>query len=102
MVNEIAAAYHAGGLGVNGAGQVIGIVIDTFPASSDLTLFWQSNAIAQSLQHPCHRPSRICRIAPRLPNQFHHILNLQITHPLPLVTSPQAYIDRNFHAQGSE
>jgi kumamolisin len=48
-VNEIAGAYNAAGLGVNGSGQKIGIVIDTFPASSDLTAFWQNNAIPQSL-----------------------------------------------------
>ena len=36
---------------MNGAGQKIGIVIDTFPASSDLTLFWQANGIAQSLNN---------------------------------------------------
>jgi kumamolisin len=50
-VNQIAKAYHADGLGVNGSGQKIAIVIDTFPASSDLTLFWQGNAIAQSLNN---------------------------------------------------
>jgi kumamolisin len=50
-VSEIAKAYNAGSLGVNGSGQKIAIVIDTFPASSDLTLFWQSNAIAQSLNN---------------------------------------------------
>jgi len=50
-VSEIAKAYDAVGLGVNGSGQTIAIVIDTFPASSDLTLFWQANAIAQSLNN---------------------------------------------------
>ena len=50
-VSEIAKAYNAVGLGVNGSGQKIAIVIDTFPASSDLTLFWQGNAIAQSLNN---------------------------------------------------
>ncbi len=50
-VKEIATAYNATGLSVNGTGQKIGIVIDTFPASSDLTLFWQGNAIAQSLNN---------------------------------------------------
>jgi kumamolisin len=50
-VNEIAKAYNAGSLGVDGSGQKIAIVIDTFPASSDLILFWQSNAIAQSLNN---------------------------------------------------
>jgi kumamolisin len=50
-VGEIAKAYNANGLSVNGSGQKIAIVIDTFPASSDLTLFWQNNSIAQSLSN---------------------------------------------------
>jgi kumamolisin len=50
-VKEIASAYNAVGIGVNGAGQKIGIVIDTFPASSDLVQFWQANGIAQSLNN---------------------------------------------------
>lgn len=50
-IKEIANAYNASGLSVNGAGQKIAIVIDTFPASSDLTSFWQSNAITQSLNN---------------------------------------------------
>jgi kumamolisin len=50
-VHEIANAYGAAGLNVKGTGQKIGIVIDTFPASSDLTLFWEGNAIAQSLNN---------------------------------------------------
>ncbi len=36
---------------MNGSGQKIGIVIDTFPAASDLTSFWQGNAVAQSLNN---------------------------------------------------
>jgi kumamolisin len=50
-VGEIAKAYGANGLNVNGVGQKIGIVIDTFPADSDLTLFWNANAIPQSLNN---------------------------------------------------
>ena len=50
-VSEIAKAYNANGLSVNGNGQKIAIVIDTFPASSDLTAFWQANAIAQSMNN---------------------------------------------------
>jgi kumamolisin len=50
-VSEIAKAYGANGLSVNGSGQKIAIVIDTFPASSDLISFWQGNAIAQSLNN---------------------------------------------------
>jgi hypothetical protein len=47
-VSEIAKAYGANGLSATGTGQKIGIVIDTFPADSDLTLFWQGNAVGQS------------------------------------------------------
>jgi len=50
-VSEVANAYNAGGLSVNGSGQTIGIVIDTFPAASDLTAFWEGNGIAQSLNN---------------------------------------------------
>ena len=50
-VAEIAKAYGANGLNVNGTGQKIGIVIDTFPADSDLTLFWNANAVSQSLNN---------------------------------------------------
>jgi kumamolisin len=50
-IGEISRAYNASGLNVNGTGQKIGIVIDTFPASSDLVSFWQGNAIAQSLNN---------------------------------------------------
>jgi kumamolisin len=50
-IGEIAKAYSAIGLSVNGSGQKIGIVIDTFPAASDLTEFWQDNGIPQSLNN---------------------------------------------------
>jgi kumamolisin len=50
-IGEIAKAYSASGLGLNGSGQKIGIVIDTFPAASDLTAFWQGNGVAQSLNN---------------------------------------------------
>ena len=50
-VPEIANAYNANRLSVNGSGQKIGIVIDTFPAASDLISFWQGNAITQSLNN---------------------------------------------------
>jgi len=50
-VKEVANAYNASSLSVNGNGQKIGIVIDTFPAASDLTQFWQANGIAQSLNN---------------------------------------------------
>ena len=35
----------------DGSGQKIGIVIDTFPANSDLTAFWSANSVAQSLSN---------------------------------------------------
>jgi kumamolisin len=50
-VPEISSAYNATGLGATGAGQTIGIVIDTFPSSSDLVEFWQGNGVAQSLSN---------------------------------------------------
>jgi hypothetical protein len=50
-VQEISNAYNATGLGVTGAGQTIGIVIDTFPLASDLVQFWQANGIPQSLSN---------------------------------------------------
>jgi kumamolisin len=50
-IGEIAQVYHAEGLGVNGSGQKIGIVIDTFPAASDLVAFWRGNGIAQTLNN---------------------------------------------------
>ena len=48
-VQEIAKAY-GGSIG-DGTGQTIAIVIDTFPASSDLTAFWAGNSIAQSVNN---------------------------------------------------
>jgi kumamolisin len=48
-VSQILQAYNANGLAQNGAGQTIGIVIDTFPNSGDLTSFWSINGINQSL-----------------------------------------------------
>jgi kumamolisin len=47
LVSEIAGAYDASS--ESGAGQKIGIVIDTFPLNSDLTTFWQGNQVSQSL-----------------------------------------------------
>src|SRR5208282_5219540 len=48
-VPEIAKAYHVDGLPTDGTGQKIGIVIDTFPANSDLTTFWSNNGVNQTL-----------------------------------------------------
>ncbi|MDR3405984.1 MAG: VPAMP-CTERM sorting domain-containing protein [Chthoniobacter sp.] len=36
---------------ITGAGQSIAIVIDTFPATSDLTTFWSQNSVSQSLSN---------------------------------------------------
>lgn len=43
LVSEILTAYNADGLQVTGKGQTIAILIDTFPADSDLKTFWQRN-----------------------------------------------------------
>ena len=43
LVNEVLKAYNADGLGVDGSGQTIAILIDTFPADADLKAFWQHN-----------------------------------------------------------
>ena len=48
-VPEIARAYHVDELPSDGTGQKIGIVIDTFPANSDLTTFWANNGVNQTL-----------------------------------------------------
>ncbi len=51
---QIAAAYQTAGLtsaGINGAGQTIAIIIDTFPKTSDLTAFWSICGISQSLSN---------------------------------------------------
>jgi kumamolisin len=48
-VSEIANAYDAST--ANGAGQKIGIVIDTFPNDTDLTAFWADNGVPQSLNN---------------------------------------------------
>ena len=45
LVPEILKAYNADGLGVTGNGQTIAILIDTFPADPDLTVFWTRNGL---------------------------------------------------------
>ncbi len=47
--SEILKAYSGSGLAVNGSGQTIGIVIDTFPSTTDLTSFWNQAGVSQSL-----------------------------------------------------
>jgi len=50
LVREVLRAYGADGLGVSGQGQTIAILIDTVPADSDLTAFWKSNGLPNTLQ----------------------------------------------------
>jgi kumamolisin len=45
LVPEILEAYGARNLGVTGKGQTIAILIDTFPALTDLTAFWAKNGV---------------------------------------------------------
>jgi kumamolisin len=49
LVNEVLKAYNADGLAVTGKGQVIAILIDTFPADDDLVAFWQRNNLSTTL-----------------------------------------------------
>jgi hypothetical protein len=49
--SQILKAYNANGLNLNGAGQTIAIVIDTFPATSDLTTYWSQCNISQSMSN---------------------------------------------------
>ena len=51
MVSDILSAYNLSGAGLTGAGQQIGIVIDTVPHDSDLTQFWTANGVNQSLSN---------------------------------------------------
>jgi kumamolisin len=51
---QIAQAYGASGLyssNITGAGQTIAIVIDTFPSTTDLLLFWKNCNIGQSINN---------------------------------------------------
>jgi kumamolisin len=49
LVNEVLKAYNADNLPVTGKGQVIAILIDTFPADDDLVAFWKRNNISATL-----------------------------------------------------
>ncbi len=54
LPSQIAQAYQASGLyalNLTGAGQTIAIVMDTLPATSDLTSFWTNYGINQSLSN---------------------------------------------------
>ena len=49
LVNEVLKAYNADGLGLDGTGQTIAILIDTFPADTDLQGFWNRNNLPVKL-----------------------------------------------------
>jgi kumamolisin len=51
LPSQIAKAYNGVGVPQTGAGQTIGIVIDTFPLNSDLTAFWTASGVNQSLSN---------------------------------------------------
>lgn len=51
LVKEVLGAYGGTSLGVTGSGQTIAILIDSVPRNSDLTSFWSTNGIAQSLSN---------------------------------------------------
>jgi kumamolisin len=51
LTGEILKAYNASGLNVDGSGQKIGIVIDTFPRTNDLSSFWSQCNVNQSLNN---------------------------------------------------
>ena len=55
LVSEILKAYNGSGLGVTGKGQTIAILIDTFPADSDLAAFWTANGVNPN-------PARIVKV----------------------------------------
>jgi kumamolisin len=50
IVREVLKAYSADNLGVTGNGQTIGILIDTFPNTPDITTFWQRNNLNGDLK----------------------------------------------------
>ena len=49
LVAQILKAYNADSLGLTGAGQEIGILIDTFAVDADVEQFWQLNGITNSV-----------------------------------------------------
>src|SRR5260221_10329829 len=49
LVAEVLKAYNADGLPVTGKNQTIAILIDTFPADSDLKSFWKRNHVPVTL-----------------------------------------------------
>ena len=51
LVSDILNAYDISASGLTGAGQQTGIVIDTVPLDTDLTKFWLTNNVSQSLSN---------------------------------------------------
>jgi kumamolisin len=54
LPSQLAQAYQASGLyssSINGSGQTIAIVIDTFPSASDLQSFWSTYSVSQSISN---------------------------------------------------
>ena len=49
LPSEILKAYNANGLGLDGTGQTIAILIDTFPADADMQAFWQQASLPVTL-----------------------------------------------------
>ena len=50
-VGDILKAYDISATSLTGAGQTIGIIIDTVPLTTDLTKFWANNGVPQSLNN---------------------------------------------------
>jgi kumamolisin len=48
-VGQILKAYNADGVGIDGDGQTIAILIDTFPQDSDLIQFWAQNGLSVTM-----------------------------------------------------
>ena len=49
LPSEILTAYNADGLGLDGSGQTIAILIDTFPTDADMQEFWKQNNLPVTL-----------------------------------------------------
>jgi kumamolisin len=49
LPSEILTAYDAAGLDLDGSGQTIAILIDTFPADTDMQAFWQQAGLPVTL-----------------------------------------------------
>ena len=52
--SQILKAYNANSLNLDGTGQTIAIVIDTFPADNDLTTFWTQCHVNQAIDNTQH------------------------------------------------